>query len=1322
MRFAAICLIARLIGASYNPSFEDEWPKTLDQTLFTSYDDSVPACSGENTANSQNCIWQIQSTLTDLYKNFPAISSVLGTSGSMTNWFLPNVQSSGVSTDYTLNTNYNFIKDTLVQLSTLIQGTTGQLATALGTSGNVVNFQTAVNTAKGNLQDLEPKLEDLKTLVPGLIAPFTKKVSDLVSSLSGLTELVTADDEAIETAVSNSKGFFDALGSRVVDDFAASLTLLDSIQTGIRTALLQQIGAIQNDLSQDIRNVTTWNNAQATFISTINNAISAATANLAAKNAALFATAMADQKTALTTSVLNPQILAFQTIQTTYNTLSGRLVSDALTDTATRIAGNRAAIESAVNTLSELSQYYFAVIANMSSNITNTAKTSLEDIKAQIVVANATQTGWQAQMNAKLKNIAETITGVAAAAKAQGAVTQSLAEQVLRKFHALIVNLRKAMNDANSIYSTALESGGNVAGGAAAGAEAAVEGSYSTAAVEVTTETGEQVNAVSTSSVNMMGSLADLLLSLNKLMTLQKEKMGSSTGDSNSALELVNKVASGNAQDLAQTMSDISAQQQSNLVNAQASGMASASDSSSSVGGIVDSVGAKTFKAVNDAQNMYADSEAASNKQIADMAADIQFASDASSNLEDVHNTLTVGSARTIGILNANVSSLKGLLDSAVAGMQVALNGAQSSAMSKLDSLNHSVFEDLQATGSETNLTVLELFNAYDSYLKAANRSVYAVPDMGKLAGAGSGSASLDQVGPIITQAVASFKSENDALNLGMAANKTNAEQNFSGIVAAAEGADIGSIAALVAFLTNSTLVKNIADVQAASQTKFGLSISSAYSTLGDIGDLEATEQGVGIQTSALNGSMIDLQSLVLDSFADAKSQATNDSRLALEIIQNETTRGLNTSQSLNDLILKTQEELNALNVSVLAQIANTTSVIDLNAVVDHLNQFLGAVLAQQSQYFNITSNQAALRAAIITGQQADLYLLRSQEKTDLIAGKAEYATRQTSVLGVANQLTNTIGKLAASSGADVSAWLDNLASIRGISDKLSSSLQSYVSSAGSRMRAETNLAAQQLENLAKGNVMTRSLAAAAVDRNLINSMDSFNASSRSFENLVSYSSGGLMGVGQMVKDLNTAQSIQLQLLLNQIESGKMTLQQALASAVELSTADLSSIGDVASAFATIIYQYIGLTEQTFSDAETVLNNFQASASDTIGEYGAALQESLDSVTDLVTLGQSVSGDMSTGFDSALSAVKGNLTIEMGHDSDEAVSVGNTKSFITGLIDNATAEFANIAAMENKAATSLTEWAQINIHNFLTNVAPTGTLLGLDSQSLVWSE
>ena len=1321
MHLVLFYAMAPLIGgSSYNPTFKSKWPGSLQDILYSSYDDTANVCGGSTAANSADCVYQIQATLTDLYTNFKQISDLLGTSGSMTNWFLPKVQANGASFDYTLHANYQYLFDTLNALNTLIEGSNSQLAAALGTGGGYVNFHTAVDTATEQKKNLIPLLSALQTLVPILITPYANKVSQLAEKIPDFSTLIEKDSETISTAVANSMVFFQTLASTVVQNFAGNITLLKGEQSDVHTALLQNIGYIQGNLTQDLTNITNWNSEQASFVSTINNAIALATARLRAAETAQFATAMNTENTTLANSVFNPKALAFQTTKTNIQNLASTLVNEALTNTSRVITTNQAAMDATIDHLAQLAQYYRDTIANISSNITLTASTTLADISSQMVVANATQTAWQAQMNGKLGNIAKTLSGVAAAAAAQDAVTQSLAIQVMQKFDSMIRTLRRAMNHANSIYSDALSGGGSVTGDVSTGTVNAVEGSYASGTAQVTTDTGDQLTAVSTSTVNMMGSLADMLLSLNKLMTLQKAKMGSSTDSSTSALELVNKVASGNAQDLAQTMSDISAKQRANLVNAQASGMKSASESSSTVGGMVSSVGSATFQAVHDAQTMYADSEAASNQQISDMAAQIQASTEAGSHLQDAQNSLSSAATSTVGILKANATALRGLLDNAVAGMGVALRGAESSAMSELDSLNNSLFWQLQSTATQTNLTVLDLFNAYSSFLNAANRSVYAVPDLSVLSKSSSGSVSLDQLGPLISQVVGSFKSENDALNLAMLANETAAINNFSAIVLAARNADLANVDSLVSTMGNSTQVTNIADVQTTSKSKFDTAISAAYSTLGDVSKVAASVQGVSIQGGALNESMIQLRSDVNSSLSSATSQAQADSTIAVQTVQNETYLGLNASQALNALILRTQAELNALNRSMMAQIANTTSAVDLNSVVDRLNQFLDAVIAQQGQYFNITSRQAALRAGIVTEQQADLQLLRADEKTELIAGKADYANRQSNVLKVADQLTRTIGDLASSSGANVSSLLANLASIRGISDGLSDSLQSYVSTAASRMRAETNLAAQQLEHLATGNVMTRSLAASAIGGSMVQSMNGFNASSRTFANLASFSRGGLVGVGQMVHDLSTAQSLQLQILINQVEAGKVTLQEALANAAKLSMADLSSVGDVASAFATIVYEYIALSAQTYSDAESVIDSFKASASDTIKEYGAALEESLRSVTSLVSLGQTVSSDMSSEFNSALDSVKGNLTVEMGIDSEEAVAVGNTTSFITGLIDNATAEFASIADMENKAAKSLTQWAQINIHDFLSNVAPTGTLLDVDSQNLVW--
>jgi len=270
-------------------------------------------------------------------------------------------------------------------------------------------------------------------------------------------------------------------------------------------------------------------------------------------------------------------------------------------------------------------------------------------------------------------------------------------------------------------------------------------------------------------------------------------------------------------------------------------------------------------------------------------------------------------------------------------------------------------------------------------------------------------------------------------------------------------------------------------------------------------------------------------------------------------------------------------------------------------------------------------------------------------------------------------------------------------------------------------MEADTKMAAQNLQQIAKGNVMTRSLAVSAIGNNMVNSLQTFNASAQSIATLASYSKGGLVGVSQMVQDLNTTATIQLQLLLAKVQAGKISLQQALQSASSLNMADLNTIGDVADAFSSIIDSYIALTHQTFADSESVLDEFNSSATSVITGYSDELMTALGSVSELVSLGQGVSADLSSDLENAVSSVSDSLAVEQENDSTEALNILTTTSFITSLINNATAAYAQIENTENQAVANLTLWAQINIHNFLATVASENTTLNVDSPSLAWS-
>ena len=1300
-----LALVALVSASSFNPNFQALWPESLNAILADSYADPSSACSGSQTAN---CVVTISNMLTRLTANLASVSGLLGTSGSMTNWFIAR-QGPGATGRSILQENLNYVTTVMTALKTLISGDSSSL-TSLLSSSQYANFQTAVANAKTALITLSTDSPNLKTLVSTLTKPFTDKVGTVPASVSDKATSLIEDVSYLIEMIESGVEYLDGQSDTVQANYLRGVGNLAKTQGAYHDAVMDRILEITSNVTQDLGTISNWNEEKARLVSDVNNAIMLATRGLPDAEKDELQTTLDSYWNTLTTTIVNPAQLGFATITSNYQKTANDDVGIIAGGANDVIRAYQAMIDGNVSAVSEVSQYFKDQIAGIAANTTITANDTLSDINSQMLIANSSQSGWQAIIRGHLNNIAQSLLGVHSASVAYEATSKSLAKSVLQKFNDMIGSVTKAALEAGKIATIAVESSGDPPSGGG--------NIYDSGTSEASSGTSDQVTAVSTSTVNMMGSLADLLLSLQTLVELMHAKMDSSTDSSTGALELVNKVASGNAQDLAQTIGDISAKQQANLIQAQATGMDTASDSSSTVGGMVSSVGAATFQAVNGAQNLYADAEGASNEQISDMAALIEASSEAGSNLQNAHSSLSSAATSTLGIMNANATALRGLLRNANAGMQVALDGAAAAAMSELDNLNSSLFWQLQSTATQTNLTVLDQIKDFQAYLSTINKTTVELP-MANISA--TGVTSLAQLGPAIIQAVASFKSENDALNEGFKANRTSHVNHFSYNVSTAQSTDVGTVDALVALMGNATRVTNIADVQAASAANFSAAVESAYDLLGNLSSIQGDERGLGILAGGLNDTMMQLRSDVNSSLTNATTRERTETPVALEILRNKTELGLNATKALNSLILSTQSALNALNTSVRSQIVDSTTAIDLNPVLDKLNQFLAAVVIQQSKYFDLTSHQAALRAAIVTDQQADLHLLSAEQKTELIAVKADYASRQSNVLGVADQLTKTIGKLASSSGTDVSSLLASLSSIRGISDGLSSSLQSYVSGAASRMESETKLAAQQLDKLATGNVMTRSLAAAAIGNKMVDHILNFNASTQTISHIASYNKGGLVGVSQIVQDLSTAQSLQLQMLLNQVEAGKVTLQQALASAVNISAADLTNIGEVASAFAGLVYEYTAVTAQTYSDADAALDNFKASATDTIKEYGAALNESLASVTSLVTLGQKVSRDLTGDFESAIDSARGNLTIAMRQDSQEAIAVGNTTSFITGLINNATSRFSEIDAAETAAVNSLTKWAQVSLHNMLATVSNPGTAMSIDSKNLQWS-
>ena len=325
-------------------------------------------------------------------------------------------------------------------------------------------------------------------------------------------------------------------------------------------------------------------------------------------------------------------------------------------------------------------------------------------------------------------------------------------------------------------------------------------------------------------------------------------------------------------------------------------------------------------------------------------------------------------------------------------------------------------------------------------------------------------------------------------------------------------------------------------------------------------------------------------------------------------------------------------------------------------------------------------------------------------------------------LLKIADQLTKTIGDLAAISGSDVSAILAKLSDIRKTSDNLGSSLQAYVSTSGARMQAEAALAAKKLKTIAANNIMTRSLAVQAVTSNMATSLDMFNMTTHSLATMAAGNEGGLIGVSEMVQNLNSSATVQLQTLLSQVQDGTMSLKTALGIASQLNTADLDSISDIANAFSTIIYQYLALTEQTFADADQVLGDFNASAADTVNAYSSILLDALTPVNDLITLTQTVSGSLDKNFETELADLNGKLGEEQKISGEEVISVADSASFITQLIKNAASDYSEIEKKESEAVAALASWAQINYHGLLSSAAPSAANLLVDSANLAWIE
>ena len=933
-----------------------------------------------------------------------------------------------------------------------------------------------------------------------------------------------------------------------------------------------------------------------------------------------------------------------------------------------------------------------------------------------------------------LSSMNVSVTDAASAAKAFSQLANQtqikgllLTRKVLGSLNNMLESVKSAVKSQSSSFAastgSALQNQANaVADAANAGAAAANAAAGAVA--------GQVADAAATAGQNtqgMVNAVAQLLDAISGMSDVIKAKIGLFSDSSDASLSAVQDTIGGSANDLYDTVSQVAKAGQDKAVATQSTLLglqASTQDQASSLlDGFQASLGTQ-LDAMNEA---YSAASSEGSVAVTDASAVVQDSASAVSSLQDSASAIGSQANSASAAASSEFSQLDNIVGNTESAVQQSIDEAQQAINSYIQQQAVATANEIIQIGYKTNQTFSTTFTPIQSAAAQTFSDITrAFADL--TAEAKTVLDGVEAAGVDFAQIVNATLAKNDSTTALMNAMVSQATARWDSIVASKlasfktliQGSDAwtqGVVDDKVDHLQNLTSLL-MEQINAQMNTVLGQLVNvSADANITSINMVQAVNT-LNASVIAINGAA---ESALADVTALNSNQSVNFAALA-NTSANVTANIIEQAAAMKQRIIAQNASLQAM-MSGIASNASAQVTADTASFINFTLSFLASINNQRDAQNDFADSQSQVRIAIINELSSDIDSMRQGLLDAIMIGNSENADMANQLTVVLGEIANSQQLLATQRGASLESVQQKLSGLMNLVKGVGGSLQTNLNAALTRITSEAEVAATKSSASEATTVAKQTNQVQGLGNTVLDMLDGVLSANSAASQELGSQQGQALQIARMVQDLGTNSSMALRKLLSAIATGKMTVQQALASASKVNTEGLETIGNVAEAFVQVLQNFDSSTAAFVDDASTDIEIYNTSAMQYISDSNLILNviaEPLDAFA-----------DFSSGMSDAYVA---NLTHAIGMATDQLQKSQDRQSadsrFVNGVlqdikdkITNVSTTLSDIRANETSFIQGLATGAKASIRaairgmqsSYMPEAAQKGAALALDS-------
>ena len=722
---------------------------------------------------------------------------------------------------------------------------------------------------------------------------------------------------------------------------------------------------------------------------------------------------------------------------------------------------------------------------------------------------------------------------------------------------------------------------------------------------------GKAADATGTAGKNMnsmVGAMADLLDAISGMSDVMKAKVGLFSDSSATSLTSVDNTVGDAVESVAATLADISEVNREKSANSAAALLGLQADTQDQAALAFSAFQGKLSANLDDMGAMYAKASSAGKLMLSDAKDTASASSVAVGGVQETSGRLTSASKDAASEISSSFGQLGNVVTNTETAAQQAVSQAQQNMMDFVSQQGFEAAQQMTRFAGDTNQTFKAGFQTIQKSVTATQTQEKRQFDDLMTAG----TQLRDGLQAAITnfdQLINSTINQNSSIAKLMDTMGSNAKARWDAIVAS----KLNEFEAILSALNDAGdkyLDNQIGSMQNQSQAKLDLVTRRMHRIISDMFGMSGGANVTILNLQAVLSGLNSTATFVDESAANATSElavlnAKQDANFALLT---------NKSADVDAFLVASASAMNqqvvGQNATVVGMMNNITNnassqvQTDASSFVNFTNSFISSISTLDEAQNAFEEDQSDRRMALIAEVQTDIASVRDDLINTVLMGNSEND-------GIAAQLNTVLQEIAGSQqllGSEQGAALANiqkkLKTVSSMVSGIGDSLQTNLDAAMTRISSEAHIQKVKSGDAQTGTVSNQTTQASGLGNQVLSMLDGVIAAGNSGDTDLNDQQVAAMQMAQMIQGLGVNGSQALRNLLSAIQSGKITVQQALASASTMNEANLDSVGGIAASLQAVVQGYVSGTQLFFGNASTQVDTYNVSAEEYIENMG----------------------------------------------------------------------------------------------------------------------